>query len=159
MVYHGTVLIKDQTACFVQSELDLPCWQKALKLYIAAQPFTKQQNFWHNQIESVTRLSIVSFRLVHAIFRHHSRGQIMFTWSLQPLFVIRKTDADQRRRSWWSSLPSLNFGVFLIRYWSPLFHSFLFNSFPNNMSLQYKSFEDSIGKGEIAPKERFLLFP
>ena len=27
------------------------------------------------------------------------------------------------------------------------------------MSLQYKSFENAVGKGEIAPNEQFLLFP
>ena len=37
------------------------------------------------------------------------------------------------------------------------------NPFPNNlcffMCLQYKSFENAVGKGEIARNEQFLLFP
>ena len=38
-----------------------------------------------------------------------------------------------------------------------------FNPFPNKpcffTSLQYKSFENTVGKGEIARDEQFLLFP
>ena len=41
----------------------------------------------------------------------------------------------------------------------------VFSAFPKQlqamffMSLQYRSFENTVGKGEIAHKEQFLLFP
>ena len=41
----------------------------------------------------------------------------------------------------------------------PLPAPFFFNPFPNKPCLQYKSFENIVGKGEIARYERFLLFP
>ena len=46
-------------------------------------------------------------------------------------------------------------------FWSVLY--LLFNPFPKKtlvfMYLQYKSFENTKGKGEIARNEQFLLFP
>ena len=79
-----------------------------------------------------------------------------------PRSVFRNPLHQNKIRFFFLIRLNFDFGFFINTH-SNTSPGFFFNPFPNRpcfiTCLQYMSFENTVGKGEIAHNERFLLFP